>query len=55
MVVDALLIIGSSLFAGIFTYLIRQTIIVVSREIEYDLRYDFWNHIQRLPLRYFPE
>ena len=53
LVVDALLIIGSSLFAGIFTYLIRQTIIVVSREIEYDLRYDFWNHIQRLPLRYF--
>ncbi len=50
---DSLLIIGSSLFAGIFTYLIRQTIIVVSREIEYDLRYDFWSHIQKLPLRYF--
>jgi ATP-binding cassette subfamily B protein len=33
--------------------MIRQTIIVVSREIEYDLRGDFWNHIQRLPLRYF--
>ncbi len=53
LVIDALLIIASSLFAGIFTYLIRQTIIVVSREIEYDLRYDFWNHIQRLPLKYF--
>jgi ATP-binding cassette subfamily B protein len=33
--------------------MIRQTIIVVSREIEYDLRGDFWKHIQRLPLRYF--
>ncbi len=49
----ALLIVGASLFAGIFRFLIRQTIIVVSREIEYDLRYDFWNHIQQLPLRYF--
>ncbi len=49
----ALLIIAASLFAGIFRFYIRQTIIVVSREIEYDLRYDFWNHIQRLPLRFF--
>ncbi len=39
--------------AGLFRFLIRQTIIVVSREIEYDLRYDFWDHIQKLPLRYF--
>jgi ATP-binding cassette, subfamily B, multidrug efflux pump len=49
----ALLIVGTSVLAGIFRYLIRQTIIVVSREIEYDLRGDFWEHIQKLPLRYF--
>jgi ATP-binding cassette, subfamily B, multidrug efflux pump len=49
----ALLIVGTSIVAGIFRYLIRQTIIVVSREIEYDLRNDFWEHIQKLPLRYF--
>ena len=48
-----LLIVGASLIAGIFRFLIRETIIVVSREIEYDLRHDFWNHIQRLSLRYF--
>jgi len=48
-----LLIVAASLFAGIFRFYIRQTIIVVSREIEYDLRYDFWNHIQHLPLRFF--
>ncbi|HVO73419.1 MAG TPA: ABC transporter ATP-binding protein [Ignavibacteriaceae bacterium] len=47
------LIVITSLISGIFRYLIRQTIIVVSREIEYDLRHNFWNHIQRLPLRYF--
>jgi ATP-binding cassette, subfamily B, multidrug efflux pump len=49
----ALLIVGTSLLAGIFRFLIRQTIIVVSREIEFDLRGDFWDHIQKLPLRYF--
>lgn len=49
----AALIVSTSLVAGIFRYLIRQTIIVVSREIEYDLRGDFWSHIQKLPLRYF--
>ena len=48
-----LLIVGISLVAGIFRYLIRQTIIVVSREIEFDLRNDFWSHIQKLPLKYF--
>jgi len=49
----SLMIVGASLFAGIFRFMIRQTIIVVSREIEYDLRGDFWKHIQNLPLRYF--
>ncbi len=48
-----LLIIGISVISGIFRFMIRQTIIVVSREIEYDLRGDFWAHIQKLPLRYF--
>jgi len=48
-----LMIVGASLFAGFFRFMIRETIIVVSREIEYDLRKDFWEHIQRLPLRYF--
>lgn len=49
----AFLIVGTSIVAGVFRYLIRQTIIVVSREIEYDLRGDFWEHIQKLPLKYF--
>lgn len=49
----ATVIIVTSLIAGVFRFLIRQTIIVVSREIEYDLRNDFWSHIQRLPIKYF--
>ncbi|MDP4172354.1 MAG: ABC transporter ATP-binding protein [Bacteroidota bacterium] len=42
-----------SLVSGVFLYLKRQTMIVASREIEYDLRQDFWQHIQKLSLRYF--
>jgi ATP-binding cassette subfamily B protein len=49
----AWLIVIASAVAGVFRFLIRQTIIVVSREIEYDLRGDFWQKIQSLPLRYF--
>lgn len=48
-----LMIFIAAVIAGIFRYLIRQTIIVVSREIEYDLRQDFWAHIQKLSYRYF--
>lgn len=50
---NAVYIVLTTMFAGAFGFLIRQTIIVVSREIEYDLRKDFWEHIQKLPLRFF--
>jgi ATP-binding cassette, subfamily B, multidrug efflux pump len=49
----ALAIAGFSLCAGFFTFLTRQTIIVVSRHVEFDLRNDFLTHLQKLPLRYF--
>jgi ATP-binding cassette subfamily B multidrug efflux pump len=49
----ALAIVGFSLIAGSFTFLTRQTIIVVSRHIEYDMRNDFLGHIQKLSLSYF--
>lgn len=48
-----LLLVGAAFISGVFRFLIRQTIIVVSREVEYDLRHDFWQHIQKLPLRFF--
>ncbi|MDD8017165.1 MAG: ABC transporter ATP-binding protein [Bacteroidota bacterium] len=49
----SLLIVGFALVGGIMLFLTRQTIIVVSRRIEYDLRNDFLAHIQKLPLSYF--
>jgi ATP-binding cassette subfamily B protein len=49
----AAMIVGLSLVAGFFTFLTRQTIIVMSRHIEFDLRNDFLAHIQKLSLSYF--
>jgi len=46
-------IVGFSLVAGFFTFLTRQTIIVVSRHIEFDLRNDLLEHLQKLPFSYF--
>jgi len=47
------LVVGLSLVSGFFTFLTRQTIIVVSRHIEFDLRNDFLSHIQKLSLPYY--
>ncbi|MEE9224629.1 MAG: ABC transporter ATP-binding protein [Bacteroidota bacterium] len=49
----ALLVVGTITVSAFFTFLTRQTIIVVSRHIEYDLRNDFLRHLQRLHLTYF--
>ena len=46
-------IVGFSLIAGIFTFLTRQTIIVTSRHIEFDLRNDILSHLQKLSYSYF--
>ena len=47
------LIVGFSLIAGVFTFLTRQTIIVTSRHIEFDLRNDLLSHLQKMSYSYF--
>ncbi len=47
------LIVGFTFVAGFFMFLTRQTIIVVSRHIEFDLRNDLLAHLQKLPYSYF--
>ena len=42
------LIIGASLISGFFTFLMRQTIINVSRYIEYDVKNQIFSHYQSL-------
>jgi ATP-binding cassette subfamily B protein len=49
----ASLVVGFSVLSGLFLFLTRQTVIVNSREIEYDLRNDLFAHMQKLSLRYF--
>ncbi|NPV11219.1 MAG: ABC transporter ATP-binding protein [Ignavibacteria bacterium] len=49
----ALLIVGVTFISGVFRFLIRQTIIVTSRKIEFDLRNDLWAHLQSLSLRFY--
>ena len=43
-----LLSVGLILVGGIFLFLTRRTIIVASREIENDLRHDFFEHLHKL-------
>jgi ATP-binding cassette, subfamily B, multidrug efflux pump len=50
-----LMLIGASVMEGIFLYLQRSIIIGVSRHIEYDMRNDFYAHLQRLPLAFYQE
>ncbi len=47
------IIVGSSLATGFFTFMMRQTIIVASRRIEYELKNKIYQHYQNLSLTDF--
>ena len=47
------IIVGAALLSGFFTFLMRQTIINVSRYIEYDLKNEVFDHYQRLSLNFY--
>lgn len=47
------IIVGCSLLAGLFTFMMRQTIIVASRRIEYELKNKIYTHYQELSLTDF--
>ncbi|CAA7194831.1 ABC transporter ATP-binding protein [Chryseobacterium potabilaquae] len=44
------IIVGCSLLTGFFTFMMRQTIIVASRRIEYELKNKIYRHYQELSL-----
>ncbi|MEW4925231.1 ABC transporter ATP-binding protein [Algibacter sp. 2305UL17-15] len=48
-----LYIIGAAIIAGVFTFLMRQTIINVSRYIEYDLKNEVYAQYQKLSLNFY--
>lgn len=49
----AVLILIMALLRGLFLYFVRQTLIVMSRHIEYDLKNDVFQHYQTLPLSFY--
>lgn len=49
----AALILLSALLRGVFLFMVRQTIIVMSRLIEYDLKNEVYSHYQSLPLSFY--
>ncbi len=50
---NILLIIGAALLSGFFTFLMRQTIIVMSRLIEFDLKNEIYQQYQLLSLNFY--
>jgi ATP-binding cassette subfamily B protein len=48
-----ILVIATALLRGLFTFLMRQTIIVMSRLIEYDLKNEIFDHYQKLSLAFY--
>lgn len=58
MITSSVLILGvliliSALLKGVFMFFMRQTIIVMSRMIEYDLKNEIYHHYQTLPLSFY--
>jgi ATP-binding cassette subfamily B multidrug efflux pump len=47
------LLLAIGLLGGTFQFLARRILIGASRDIEYDMRNDFFAHLEKLPLAYF--
>lgn len=53
LLINIALIIGTTLLAALFTFIMRQTIIVVSRYIEFDLKNVIYQQYQNLSLSFY--
>jgi ATP-binding cassette subfamily B protein len=51
--VYGVLIVAMALLRGVFLFLMRQTLIVMSRHIEYDQKNDIYAHYQTLPTAFY--
>ncbi|MCI9845860.1 ABC transporter ATP-binding protein [Flavobacterium pectinovorum] len=52
---NVLLIIGSAMVAGFLTFLMRQTLIVMSRHIEFDLKNEVFSQYQNLSQNFYKQ
>lgn len=53
LILYGVIIIGSSLLKGLFMFFMRQTIIVVSRYIEFDMKNEIFDQYQKLSLAFY--
>ena len=53
LLMNVLIIVGVALLSGFFTFLMRQTIIVTSRLIEFDLKNEIYQQYQKLSLNFY--
>lgn len=55
LLINFLKIVGYAVLSGFFTFLMRQTIIVSSRNIEFDLKNEIYDQYQRLSSRFYKQ
>ena len=53
LVKHGLLIVLATLAQGVFLFTQRRLLINMSRDVEYDLRNDFYSHLQKLPFEFY--
>ena len=53
LLINIIIIVGASIISGFFTFLMRQTIINVSRYIEFDLKNEIFSHYQTLDQNFY--
>ncbi|MGB5322735.1 ABC transporter ATP-binding protein [Lutimonas sp.] len=53
LIINIFYIIGAALLSGFFTFLMRQTLIVMSRLIEYDLKNEIFQQYEQLSLNFY--
>ena len=55
MLLFAAIVLGLALMRGVFTFFTRQTIIIMSRLVEFDLKNEIYNHYQKLDATFYKE
>ncbi|MFL5765527.1 MAG: ABC transporter ATP-binding protein [Bacteroidia bacterium] len=53
LLIYGLYLLGYALLSGFFLFLMRQTIIVLSRHVEYDLKNEIYAHYQKLDISFY--
>jgi len=53
LLIFGLTVLGCAILKGLFMFFMRQTIVVMSRLIEYDLRKDIFAHLETMDLAFF--